>query len=193
MSHNHPNTRTGSSTAPRAQSSAWTGAAVFSGKGAMAPHSAPLQCRAVQTSWSQLQGALCWHPLCGTHIPRATHCRPQRKPVPVLEIQLPAPKVQVNALKARSSFLLQFCAFFQTKLGDIAENSPISKDGLSQQAAGESHTYLCFLHHYEQRLLLKKKVHILLHSHQNRWLREQMLPLNMEKNNFSFSLNYFPF
>lgn len=92
----------------QAQSSAWTGAAVFSGKGAVAPRSAPLQCREVQTSWSQLQGPLCWHPLCGTHIPRATCCRPQRKPVPGLEIQLPALRVQMNALKARSSFLLQF-------------------------------------------------------------------------------------
>lgn len=127
MSHNYPNSRTGSSTAPTAQSSAWTSAAVFSGKGPWL-HTVPqLHCRVVQTSWSQLQGPLCWHPLCGTHIPWATHCRPQRKPVPALEIQLPAPKHQMNALESRSSFLLRFCAFFQTELGDVSEYSPTSR------------------------------------------------------------------
>lgn len=135
MSHTHDNCRIESSTAPAASSVQAVFELVqlyFWGKVVMPPHSAPLHCRAVQTSQSQLQGSLCWAPLCGTDIPWATCCRPQRKPVPVLGIQLPVLELQMNALKARSFLLLRFCALFCTKLEEASENSLTFKEGLLQ-------------------------------------------------------------
>lgn len=125
MSHNHPSTRTGSSTAPTAQSSAWTGAAVFSGRGAVAPHSTPLQlgrCRPPGES----SRALCADIHCVAHTFPEQHSADHRGS------QSQRWKFSSQHFKSKIILSPSILTFFQTKLGDISENSPISKDGLLQ-------------------------------------------------------------
>ena len=107
-SRNHPKSRTRSSRASTAQGSPWISAAVFFWEGDRASTQCPTALRGRADLLESAPGLPVPSSIVQPDIPWGTHCRPQRKPVPELGIQLPAPKLQMNALKARSFLFLWF-------------------------------------------------------------------------------------
>lgn len=159
----------------------------------MPPHSAPLLCRAMQTSWSQLQGSLCKVPLCCRDHPLSNILQTTEEASLSAENSAPSAWAPDECLKSKvippPSIL---CALPNRAWGSLWKQPHIQGRTLQTppfRLLG-NHTPTCLLFTTNSRsyyLRRKKKVHILLYSYQNRWLIDKILPLAMKKHYSSFN------